>query len=142
MTAQESPESARSGLWNEEFGMNTETAQPHSLSVKASWASLGLVLGCGGVFFMFAAVDGAAPFAHSPQGILTGFLPRMLLVLLWAGEALAVVAGAGGLVLIRRPDIASKAVGGIVVRSLCGIVIGLIGVLVLWLYVGHRVIGF
>ena len=54
----------------------------------------------------------------------------------------AVIVGLGSFVLIRRPDIASKAIIGIVVRSLIGIGVGLCACVVLWLYVGHRVIGF
>lgn len=122
--------------------MNPETEQPRSPAAKASWAALGLAVGCGCVLLLFEMLDGVAPFAHTRHGILTGSLPRTLLYVLWAGEALAVVAGVGSWFLIRRPDFNSKAIAGIVARSLCGVVVGLFGTLVLWLYVGHRVIGF
>ncbi len=57
-------------------------------------------------------------------------------------EALAVVLGLASLLLIRRADIASKHVIGIVVGSVCGITVGIIGVIFFWLIVGHVVIGF
>jgi hypothetical protein len=50
--------------------------------------------------------------------------------------------GVGSFLLIRRQDITSKVNVGIIARSLGGILVGLVGVLLLWLYVGHRVIGF
>jgi hypothetical protein len=81
-------------------------------------------------------------FGRTRQGVLTGFLPRTVLYVLWAGEALAVVVGLGSFLLIARKDIASKAIIGIVARSLCGIAVGLCGGLVLWLIVGHIVTGF
>lgn len=61
---------------------------------------------------------------------------------MWAGEALAVFVGAGSFLLIRRNDFASKAIVGIVARSLGGIAVGLFGTLFLWLVVGHIVVGF
>ncbi len=116
--------------------------QRRSPAVKASWASLGLALGCACAFLVFQALDAAAPFEQTRQGVLTGIVPRTLLYLLWAGEALAVVAGGAGLVLIRRPDVVSQSLAGILVRSLSGIMIGLPGVIFFWLYVGYRVVGF
>jgi hypothetical protein len=122
--------------------MNSPTDKPRSLAARASWASFGLAFGCGLAFLMFQAVNQSSPFDHTRQGVLTGFLPRTILYMLWAGEALAVVVGLGSFLLIRRDDIASMAIVGIVARSLCGIAAGLFGTLVLWLVVGHIVIGF
>jgi hypothetical protein len=76
------------------------------------------------------------------HGVLTGFAPRTFLWLLWAGEGLAVLSGLGSFLLIRRQDVASKSVVGIAVRSTCGLIMGLVGGVVLWLVVGHIVIGF
>jgi hypothetical protein len=55
---------------------------------------------------------------------------------------LAVVVGFVSFLLIRRNDAVRQAIPGIMVRSLVGIVVGLIGTLILWLVVGHMVIGF
>ncbi len=122
--------------------MNSPTQQPRSRAVKASLASLGLALGCGFVFLIGQLVNQVFPFEQTPRGLLAGFLPRTGLYVLWAGEALAVVAGLASLLLIRRADITSKAIIGIVARSLCGIAAGLFGTVFLWLVVGHIVIGF
>jgi hypothetical protein len=122
--------------------MNLAPAQPRSLAAKASWVSLGLALGCACAFLVFSVIDEAIGFAHTRQGVLTGFLPRAALWMMWAGTGLAVITGIGSFLFIRRPDITSKAIIGIVARSLCGIGAGLCGCVVLWLYVGHRVIGF
>ncbi len=115
---------------------------PRSRAVKATWASLGLAFGCGLVFLLGQLVNQISPFEHSPRGLLTGFVPRAGLYLLWAGEALAVVVGLASLLLIRRTDIDTKAVVGIVAGSLCGIAVGLFGTIFFWLVVGHIVIGF
>ena len=123
--------------------MNSPTDQPQSLAAKASWFCLGLGFGCSSILLLFLVVDQTlSPFDQTRHGVLTGFLPRTVLFVLWAGEALAAVVGIGSFMLIRREDITSKAIGGIVARSLGGIVVGSFGVLFLWLYVGHRVIGF
>ncbi len=122
--------------------MNSPTDNRRSIAAKASWASLGLALGCLCLNFIFVKVDQMPPFDRTTQGLLTGLLPRTGLCVLWAGEAFAVVAGIGSFLLIRRKDIASDAIIGIVARSLCGIAVGLYGVIVLWLIVGHLVIGF
>lgn len=122
--------------------MNSSTAQPRSLSNRASWTSLGLAVGCVCAFVVFSVLDETIEFAQTRHGVLTGFLPRGALWVMWAGTGLAVIVGLGSFVLIRRPDIASKAIIGIVVRSLIGIGVGLCECVVLWLYVGHRVIGF
>ena len=87
-------------------------------------------------------VDRVSPFDHTKHGILTGLLPRTVLYVLWAGEGLAVVVGVASFLLIRKRDMTSKAIFGIVARSLCGIIVGLFGGLILWLVVGHIVIGF
>ena len=87
-------------------------------------------------------VDQVLSFDRTKQGVLTGLLPRSILYVLWGGEALAVVIGIVSFLLIRQDDVTSKAIILIVARSLCGIVAGLFGTLVLWLVVGHIVIGF
>lgn len=123
--------------------MNSPTARPRSLATRASWTSLGLAVRCVCAIVVFEVLDEMIGFAqNTPHGVLTGFLPRGALWVMWAGTGLAVVVGLGSFVLIRRPDIASKAIIGIVVRSLMGIGVGLCACVVLWLYVGHRVIGF
>ena len=91
---------------------------------------------------MFLVVEQGSPFDQTSQGVLTGYLPRAVLVLLWVVEALAAVVGIGSFLVIRREDITSKAIVGVVVSSLGGIALGLMGAVFLWLYVGHRVIGF
>lgn len=116
--------------------------QPRSRAVKATWASLGLAFGCGIVFLIGQLVNQISPFEHSPRGLLAGVVPRAILYALWAGEALAVIVGLASLLFIRRADIDSKAVVGIVVGSLCGIAVGLFGTIFFWLVVGHIVIGF
>lgn len=122
--------------------MDSPTDQPRSVSVKASWVSLGLALGCICIFLVFLLVEQVSPLDQTRQGVLTGYLPRTILFVLWAGEALAAIVGVGSFLLIRRGDITSKAIIGIIARNVIGIALGLFGVLVLWLYVGHRVIGF
>ena len=122
--------------------MTSPTQQPRSHAVKASWTSLGLAFGCGFVFLIGQLVNQISPFAQTPRGLLAGFLPRAGLYVLWAGEALAVIVGLASLLLIRRADITSQAVVGMVAGSLCGIAVGLFGTLFFWLIVGHIVIGF
>jgi hypothetical protein len=122
--------------------MSSPADQPKSLAVRASWGALNLSLGCGVLFIALLMMDQALQFERTSNGVLMGFLPRTVLCVLWAGEALAVLVGAGSFLLIRRHDIESKAVIGIVLRSLGGIVAGLFGTLVLWLFVGHWVFGF
>jgi hypothetical protein len=100
-----------------------QTPNQRSLAVKASWTALVLALGCAGVFLIGQVANQISPFEQSPRGLLTGFVPRAGLYVLWAG--LAVVVGIGSFLLIRRHDIASKAIIGIVARSLCGIAAGL-----------------
>ena len=121
--------------------MNAPAKTTRSLAAKISWVSLGLAVGCVCALVAFDVIDETFQLAQTRRGVLAGFLPRTALWLMWAGTALAVIAGLGSFVLIR-PDITSKAIIGIVVRSLCGIIVGLGGCVVLWLYVGHRVIGF
>lgn len=122
--------------------MTSPTEEPRSLAVKASWISVGLAIGCAGAFILFSAIDEMIGLAHTRHGILTGSLPRATLWMMWAGTGAAVITGFGSFVLIRRPDITSKAIIGIVARSLIGVTVGLSACIVLWLYVGHRVIGF
>lgn len=121
--------------------MNTETEQPRSPAAKASWASLVLALGCACGYLICMVVSQNYTF-ETKHGVLTGLLPRTVLYVLWAGEGLAVVLGVASFLLIRKGDIVSQAIFGIVARSLCGIIVGLFGTLVLWLVVGHFVIGF
>jgi len=87
-------------------------------------------------------VDQMSSFDRTKHGVLTGFVPRTVLYMMWAGEALAAIVGIGSFLLIRRRDKDSHAIGGIAVRSVCGIGFGLYGTVVLWLVVGHIVIGF
>lgn len=101
-----------------------------------------MALGCAGIFLVFEAMEQVSPFEQTKHGVLTGFLPRTILYVLWAGETLAAIIGIGSFAFIRRQDITSSAIIGIVTRSILGIAIGIFGSLVLWLYVGHRVIGF
>jgi ABC-type Mn2+/Zn2+ transport system permease subunit len=68
-----------------------------------------------------------SPFDRTRQGVLTGLLPRTGLYLLWVVEPLAVVSGIGSFLLIRRNDVASETIIGIVARSLCGIAVGFSG---------------
>ncbi len=103
--------------------MTSPPQPPRSRAVKATWLSLGLAFGCGLVFLLGQLVNQISPFEHSPRRLLTGFVPRAGLYVLWAGEALAVVVG-------------------IVAGSLCGIAVGLFGTIFFWLVVGHIVIGF
>jgi hypothetical protein len=91
---------------------------------------------------MFQELDQIAPFERTRQGLLTGVLPRTGLCVLWAGVALAVIVGIGSFLLIRTEDVTSKVIIGIVARSLGAIAVGLFGVILLWLVVGHIVVGF
>ncbi len=100
------------------------------------------MLGCLCVFYAFQQIDQISPFDRTSQGLLTGFMPRTGLYVLWAGEVLAVVVGIGSFLLIHQRDISSAATVGITARSLCGIGIGLFGIILLWQIVGHIVIGF
>jgi hypothetical protein len=112
--------------------MNTETEQPRSPAAKASWASLVLALGCACCYLICAVVSQNYPFDdQTKHGVLTVFY------VLWAGEGLAVVLGVASFLLIRKGDMVPMAIVGIVARSLCGIIVGLFGNLVLWLVVGH-----
>ena len=122
--------------------MDSPTHEPQSRATQASWIALGLALGCAGIFLIFQVLDQMSPFERTRQGLLTGFLTRAVLYLLWAGEALAVVTGIGGFLLIRRKDITSKAIIGIATRNLASIAVGLFNVLFLWLVIGHIVVGF
>ena len=58
------------------------------------------------------------------------------------GVIMIPIVGIGSFLLIRRVDITSKAIIGMLARSLSGILVGLIGGLVMWIIVGHIVIGF
>ena len=113
-----------------------------SLAVKASWSSLGLALGGACLFLAFLVFDQVLVYGKDSQGVLTGVLPRAVLCLVWAGEGLAAVVGLLSFLLIRRRDIEAQALAGIAARSVCGIAVGAIGTLVLWLFVGHIVFGF
>ena len=93
-------------------------------------------------FLVFQAANDFTPFETTKVGVLTGLLPRTLLSVGLAVEVFAIVVGAGSFLLIRRKDVTSKAIPGIAGRSLCGIVVGFCGGVVLWLWVGHIVTGF
>lgn len=82
------------------------------------------------------------PFETTRQGVLTHWLPRTLLCLVWAGEAAAALIGLASLAMIRQRDVIANAIAGIVVRSLFGIAVGLVGTVVMFLIVGHVVVGF
>lgn len=122
--------------------MSSASRSPYSLTAKASWSSLALALGCICVFGFYLVIDEVSPFDKTRHGVLTGLLPRAALVAVWAGTALTALFGMASLLLIRRRDLQTNAVYGIAGRGLCGIVMGLLGVLVMWLFVGHVVIGF
>ena len=113
--------------------MNTETEQPRSPAAKASWAALVLALGCACGYLICVVVSQNSPFFQTKHGVLT----LTVLYVLWAGEGLAVVLGVASFLLIRKGDMVPVAIVGIVARSLCGIIVGLFGTLVLWLVVGH-----
>ena len=83
--------------------MNSPTNNPRSLATKASWASLGLALASACIFLVFNVVDQISPFDQTRVGVLTGFLPRTVLLLTavqncGAGEC------RGGLIL-QRTDV-------------------------------------
>ena len=113
-----------------------------SLAGRTSWASLGLALGGIAVLLFFQGVDQLFGFERGSRGVLSGFLPRLALYVAWAAEAFAVVAAAGCFFMIRRTDKENGTIGGIIVRALCGLAVGFIGSVLLWLVVGHIVIGF
>jgi ABC-type Mn2+/Zn2+ transport system permease subunit len=122
--------------------MTAPTHEPRSLAVRASWIALCLALVAAVLFVLWVLGSEASPPDTTSQGVLTGVLPRTFLCALWGAEALAVVVGFVSFLLIRRNDAVRQAIPGIMVRSLVGIVVGLIGTLILWLVVGHMVIGF
>jgi ABC-type Mn2+/Zn2+ transport system permease subunit len=122
--------------------MSAPTHEPRSLAVRASWIALCLALVAAVLFVLWVLGSEASPPDTTSQGVLTGVLPRTFLCALWGAEALAVVVGFVSFLLIRRNDAVRQAIPGIMVRSLVGIVVGLIGTLILWLVVGHMVIGF
>lgn len=116
--------------------------KPSSIAVKASWTSLALCVATACLFAVYLVGDQLSPYDHTGQGVLKGFLPRATLVVVWVGAALTAFTGIASLLLIRKTDITTKAVYGIAGRGVCGIVAGLLGVLVMWIIVGHVVIGF
>jgi len=112
------------------------------MAAKASWASLAVCFGTACLFGVFLMFDQVSPYDHTGPGVLKGFLPRATLVVVWVGATLTTFIGMARLLLIRKADIATNAVYGIVGRSVCGIITGLLGVLIMWLIAGHVVIGF
>lgn len=113
-----------------------------SIASRTSWTCLVLALSGTVSFIAFQVINGISPFETTGQGVLTGMFPRIVLCGLFAVEALAVAIGVASFLLVRQRDKTSKAIVGIVLRSVCGIVAGLCAGLVLWLVVGHIVIGF
>ena len=113
-----------------------------SNATNGSWLCLALSFGGLLLLLVFYVGNEITPYATNRQGVLTGFFPRTVLCALLAIEMLAVVVGAGSFLLIRQRDMTSKAVAGIVLRNVCGIVAGLCTGLVLWIVAGHIVIGF
>ena len=71
--------------------MNAPAKTTRSLAAKISWVSLGLAVGCVCAFVVFVVIDEMFGFAHTRHGVLTGFLPRGALWVMWAGTALAVI---------------------------------------------------
>ena len=65
--------------------MNPLTHKPRPRAAKASWAALGLALGCAGVLLVVQMLDQMLPFERTRQGLLTGYVPRAVLYSLWAG---------------------------------------------------------
>ncbi len=122
--------------------MSSPKNSPFSVAAKASRASLALCLGFVCVFGAYLIADRISPYDRNGQGVLTGLLPRATLVVVWAGAALTALFGIASLLFIRKPDIATNAVYGIAGRGVFGVIMGLLGTLILWLFVGHAVIGF
>ena len=72
--------------------VNAPDKTERSLAAKASWVSLGLAVGCVCAFVVFEVIDETIGFAHNtPRGVLSGFLPRTALWVMWAGMGLAVI---------------------------------------------------
>ena len=122
--------------------MKSPDDRPRSLASQASWLGFALATGSTCIFLAFLMIEKVLPFDQTKQGVLTGFLPRTVLVVVWLGETVAAFIGFSSFLIVRRLDVNSKAIIGISVRGLTAVVLGLSGSLVLWLYVGHRVIGF
>ena len=122
--------------------MKSSDARPRSLASQTSWLGFTLAIGSTCIFLAFLMIEQVLPFDQTRQGVLTGFLPRTVLVVVWLGQAVAAIIGFTSFFIVRRMDAKSKAIIGIAVRGLTGVVLGLSGSFVLWLYVGHRVIGF
>lgn len=122
--------------------MSLPNEAPRSVAKNLSWTSL--LLAVGGVLCLltFQAVNQITPYEVTRQGVLIGLIPLVVLCILLGVELLAVGAAAGSVLLIRPTEMTSKSMFGIVVRSLTGTVVGLCAAVVLWLWVGHFVIGF
>ena len=101
-----------------------------------------MAVGCACLGLGVLLLNRVSPFAVTDRGVLAHWLPRTILYLIWAGEAVAALVGMASFALIRRQDIVANAVAGIVVRSLFGIAVGVWGTVYMWLIVGHVVIGF
>jgi hypothetical protein len=80
---------------------------------------------------LLLASDPPWPYERTRYGLLTDLLPRVAPYLLWAGKALATFVGIGNFLFMRSEDFASKAIIGILVRTLCGVAVGLPEVLLL-----------
>ena len=111
--------------------MDSPSTTRRSPAVKASWACVVLAL-AGTLLYLLTCVVG--PLSRGAGGTI----PSLLLV----GQALAVVAGVVSFFLIREEDRTSRAVPGIVARSVCGIVVGTCAGLVVLFVWANVVIGF
>ena len=134
-------ESLRSKSHERVGKMSSPAAKP-SMATKASWASLTFCFGCMCLVGVYLIADHVSPHARSGQGVLLGLLARVTLVVGWVAAGLTALVGIASLLLIRKVDIMTNAVYGIVGRGVFGAIAGLLGSLVLWLVVGHVVIGF
>ena len=113
-----------------------------SIAVRASWTSVALCLATVCLFGIYLIDDQLSSYDHTGQGVLKGFFPRAALSIAWLGAALTALSGLVSLLLIRKVDVETESVYGIVGRGVFGIITGLIGVLILWIVVGHVVVGF
>jgi len=122
--------------------MNSASRIPKSPAAKTSWACLVLAI-ASTLFFVTCAVgQNGASYVIPPAPSLAHRVASTILSVLLAGKALAVVAGVASFILIRREDITSKAIIGIVARNVCGIVFGLCAGFIVYIVWAHVVIGF
>ena len=79
--------------------------------------------------------DHVSPHARSGKGVLLGLLARVTLVVGWVAAGLTALMGIASLLLIRKVDVMTNAVYGMVGTGVFGPIAGLLGSLVLWLVV-------